>query len=122
MQRTLMKSKIHRASVTDANLAYRGSITIDSDLMDAADLVEFEHVHVVDVNNGARFETYVIEGNRGSGVICLNGAAARLVQPGDKVIIISYGIYDAAEVAAHSPSIVHVDESNRRFDAVTIGA
>jgi len=116
-----MKSKIHRATVTDANLAYRGSITIDRELMDAADLVEHEHVHVVDVDNGARFETYVIEGERGSGVICLNGAAARLVQPGDKVIVISYGIYDEAETAAHSPSIVHVDDSNRR-ETLSVGA
>ena len=121
MQRTLMKSKIHRATVTDANLNYRGSITIDRELMDAADLVEFEHVHVVDIDNGARFETYVIEGDRGSGVVCLNGAAARLVQPGDKVIVISYGIYDAAEVADHAPAIVHVDESNRWLDTLGVG-
>lgn len=119
MQRTMMKSKIHRATVTDANLNYRGSITIDRDLMDAADLLEFEKVHVVDIDNGARFETYVIEGPRGSGVICLNGAAARLVQPGDKVIVISYGIYDGSELAAYEPKIVHVDAENRRVADVT---
>jgi aspartate 1-decarboxylase len=113
MQRTMMKSKIHRATVTDADLNYRGSITIDRDLMDAADLLEFEQVHVVDVDNGARFETYVIEGPRGSGTICLNGAAARLVQRGDKVIVISYAVYPEAEFAAHEPLIVHVDEGNR---------
>ena len=112
MQRTMMKSKIHRATVTDANLNYRGSITVDRDLMDAADLLEFEQVHVVDIDNGARFETYVIEGERGSGVMCLNGAAARLVQPGDKIIVISYATYDAQELADHSPAIVHVDDEN----------
>jgi aspartate 1-decarboxylase len=113
MQRTMMKSKIHRATVTDADLHYRGSITIDKDLMTAADLLEYEHVHVVDIDNGARFETYVIEGPSGSGVICLNGAAARLVQKGDKVIVISYASYDAEELANHAPLVVHVDESNR---------
>jgi aspartate 1-decarboxylase len=112
MQRTMMKSKIHRATVTDADLNYRGSITIDRDLMDAAELLEFEQVHVVDIDNGARFETYVIEGPRGSGVICLNGAAARLVQRGDKVIVISYAGYSEAELAAHTPVVVHVDEQN----------
>ena len=116
MQRTMMKSKIHRATVTDADLNYRGSITIDRDLMDAADLLEFEQVHIVDVDNGARFETYVIEGPRGSGVICLNGAAARLVQRSDKVIIISYASYDAAELDSHSPTVVHVDDANRADD------
>ena len=113
MQRTMMKSKIHRATVTDANLHYRGSITIDRDLMDAADLLEFEQVHVVDIDNGARFETYVIEGERGSGVMCLNGAAARLVQPGDKIIVISYAAYSEAELAGYAPTIVHVDDDNR---------
>lgn len=113
MQRILMRSKIHRATVTEANLSYVGSITIDRDLMDAAGLMAYEQVHVVDVNNGARFETYVIEGPRSSGVICLNGAAARLVQPGDKVIIISYAVLDEAEVEAFAPKIVFVDDSNR---------
>ena len=115
MQRTMMRSKIHRAVVTDANLDYVGSITLDRDLMDAADLLEYEKVQVVDIDNGARFETYVIEGDRGSGTVCLNGAAARLVQRGDKVIVISYGIYDEGELADHRPTIVHVDETNSRI-------
>ena len=113
MLRTLMRTKIHRATVTDANLEYVGSITIDRDLMDAADLVTYEQVHVVDVNNGARFETYVIEGERGSGTICVNGAAARLVQRGDKVIVIAYGTLDEAEIADFQPRVVSVDESNQ---------
>jgi aspartate 1-decarboxylase len=113
VQRTMMKSKIHRASVTDANLNYRGSITIDRDLMDAADLLEYEKVQVANIDTGARFTTYVIEGERGSGTLCLNGAAARLAHVGDKVIVISYGIYDAGELADHRPRIVHVDENNR---------
>ena len=115
MQRTMMKSKIHRATVTDANLNYVGSITIDAELMEAADLLPYEHVHVVDVDNGARFETYVIEGLRGSGEICLNGAAARLVQPGDKVIVISYASYHGDELDQHEPTTVHVDNDNRQF-------
>jgi aspartate 1-decarboxylase len=114
MQRVMMRSKIHRATVTDANLHYVGSITIDRDLMDAADLVENEQVHVVDIDNGARLVTYVIEGERGSGTICLNGAAARLVQPGDKVIVIGYANVEEAELASFEPRIVHVDERNRR--------
>ena len=112
MNRTMMKSKIHRATVTDADLNYVGSITIDRGLMEAADLLEYEHVHVVNINNGARFETYVIEGERDSGTICLNGAAARLAQPGDKVIVISYAVYEAAELAGHQPKIVLVDDAN----------
>ena len=112
MKRTMMKSKIHRATVTDADLNYVGSITIDRGLMDAADLLEYEQVHVVNINNGARFETYVIEGEAGSGTICLNGAAARLAQPGDKVIVISYATYDEAELQGHEPKIVLVDASN----------
>ena len=108
-----MKSKIHRASVTDASLHYEGSVTIDRALMDAADLLEYEKVQVVDIDNGARFETYVIEGERGSGTICVNGAAARLVQPGDKVIVISYATVDKAEAASLQPVVVKVDESNR---------
>lgn len=114
MRRTMMKSKIHRATVTDANLAYVGSITIDRDLMDAADLLEFEQVHVLDIDNGARFETYAIEGERGTGTMCVNGAAARLVQPGDKIIVISYADYDEAELSAFSPIVVSVDESNAK--------
>ena len=113
MQRTMMKSKIHRARVTDANVNYVGSITIDAELMAAADLLPNEQVHVVDIDNGARFETYVIEGLAGSGEMCVNGAAARLVQPGDKVIVISYGIYEAAELESFEPVVVHVNEANR---------
>jgi aspartate 1-decarboxylase len=107
----MMKSKIHRATVTDANLHYVGSITIDRELMDLADMLENEQVHVLDIDNGARFETYVIPG--GPGQICLNGAAARLVQPGDKVIIITYGDYDDAELDGFLPRVVHVDQDNR---------
>ena len=113
MQRTMMKSKIHRATVTDANLNYVGSITIDRALMEAADLLPYEQVHVLDVDNGARFETYVIEGREGSGDMCVNGAAARLVQPGNKVIVISYGVYEEAELADHAPIAVHVTDDNR---------
>lgn len=113
MRRIMMKSKLHRATVTEANLEYVGSITIDRDLMDAADLLPNEKVQVVDNNNGARLETYVIEGPRGSGVICLNGAAARLVQPGDNVIIISYAELEDAEARAWEPTVVFVDEDNR---------
>ena len=108
----MMKSKIHRATVTDADLNYVGSITIDRGLMEAADLLEYEQVHVVNINNGARFETYVIEGERDSRTICLNGAAARLAQPGDKVIVISYATYNEAELQGHEPKIVLVDDVN----------
>jgi aspartate 1-decarboxylase len=110
----MMKSKVHRATVTDANLHYVGSITVDRDLMEAANLLEYEQVAVVDIDNGARLETYVIEGERGSGAICLNGAAARLVSPGDKVIIISYAEYDEAELEHYAPTIVHVDTANQQ--------
>ena len=113
MFRTMCKSKIHRATVTGADLNYVGSITIDPVLMEAADLLEYEQVQVVDINNGARFETYVIPGERGAGEICLNGAAARLVQPGDKVIVISYAQYDEAEMSGYRPTFVFVDEENR---------
>jgi aspartate 1-decarboxylase len=113
MMRTMCKSKIHRATVTGADLNYVGSITIDAELMEAAELREFEQVHVVNINNGARFETYVIRGEPGGGEICLNGAAARLVQPGDKVIVISYGQYDEAELAHFQPLFIFVDEENR---------
>jgi aspartate 1-decarboxylase len=116
MRRTMCKSKIHRATVTDANLAYEGSITLDPVLMEAADLLEYEQVHVVDINNGARFETYVIQGAAGSRDVVLNGAAARLVQPGDKVIIMSYASYEAAELEGFEPRIVFVDEENRIMD------
>ncbi|WCO66458.1 aspartate 1-decarboxylase [Iamia majanohamensis] len=119
MRRRMMKSKIHRATVTDADLHYVGSVTVDRDLMDAADLVEFEQVAVVDIDNGARLETYVIEGERGSRSVCLNGAAARLVSPGDKVIIISYGDYEDAELEGYEPRIVHVDTDNGLVDEET---
>jgi aspartate 1-decarboxylase len=119
MRRRMMKSKIHRATVTDANLHYVGSITVDRDLMDQADLLEYEQVAVVDIDNGARLETYVIAGERGSGDICLNGAAARLVARGDRVIIISYAEYDREELESYAPTIVHVDRANRQIDELT---
>ena len=113
MQRHLMKSKIHRATITSAELHYEGSLTVDEDLLDAADLAVHEEVQVVNVNNGARFSTYVIPGPRGSGVLQLNGAAARLGMPGDLVIVISYGAFDDQEAARHVPRVVFVDASNR---------
>ena len=113
MYRTMFKSKIHRATVTQADLHYVGSITIDADLMDAADLLPGEQVAVVDITNGARLETYVIEGDRGSGVIGINGAAAHLVNPGDLVIVISYASMPDAEAKAYLPKVVHVDSANR---------
>ena len=113
MLRTLMTSKIHRATVTQADLHYVGSVTIDPALTEAAGLVENEQVTIVDITNGHRLITYVIEGERGSGVIGINGAAAHLVAPGDLVIIIAYGQLDETEVSAHRPRVVHVDESNR---------
>ena len=113
MRRRMMKSKIHRMTVTDANLHYVGSITLDPDLLDLADIREWEQVVIVDIDNGARFETYAILGERGSGDCCLNGAAARLVQPGDKVIVITYGDYEDAELEDYEPTIVHVDGFNR---------
>lgn len=119
MFRTMMKSKLHRATVTEANLNYVGSITIDEDLMDAADLYENEKVQIVNNNNGARFETYVITGARGSGVICLNGAAARLVQPGDKVIIISYGMMTSEEAKSYKPVITILDDQNKALKVLT---
>jgi aspartate 1-decarboxylase len=113
VQRTMLKSKIHRATVTQADLHYVGSLTVDEDLMRAADLLPGEQVHVVDINNGARLETYVIQGPAGSGVIGINGAAARLVHPGDLVIIISYASLDDAEARTFAPRVVHVDAVNR---------
>jgi aspartate 1-decarboxylase len=113
MYRTMLKSKLHRATVTQADLHYVGSITIDADLMDAADLLAGEQVAVVDVTNGARLETYVIEGERGSGVIGINGAAAHLVHPGDLVIIISYAALPDVEAKAYEPTVVFVDPQNR---------
>jgi len=108
MQRTMLKSKIHRATVTDCDLHYVGSITIDHDLLVAADILEHEQVHVVDIDNGARFETYVIAGERGSGTMQVNGAAARLVHRGDTIIVFSYAAYDAAELERYEPRVVHV--------------
>lgn len=113
MQRHMFKSKIHRATITSADLHYEGSLTVDEDLLDAADLVTYEEIQVVNVHNGQRFTTYVIPGPRGSGVIQLNGAAARLGEPGDLVILISYGIYDDREARTVQPRVVHVDSRNR---------
>ncbi|MDK2800438.1 MAG: aspartate 1-decarboxylase [Clostridiales bacterium] len=109
----MMKGKIHRATVTEANLNYVGSITIDAALMEAAGILSNQKVQVVNNNNGERFETYVIPGKRDSGVICLNGAAARLAQPGDKIIIITYGWMDEREAIHYVPKVVFVDEKNR---------
>ena len=113
MLRTMLKSKIHRATVTQADLHYVGSVTVDEDLMEAADLLPGELVAIVDITNGARLETYVITGERGSGVLGINGAAAHLVHPGDLVILIAYGLMDNAEAAAHQPRVVFVDADNR---------
>lgn len=113
MFRTMMKSKIHRATVTEANLKYVGSITIDRDLIEAADILPNEKVQIVNNNNGARMETYVIPGEPGSGTICLNGAAARLVQVGDEVIIISYGIFTDEASRAYQPKVIFVDSANK---------
>jgi aspartate 1-decarboxylase len=115
MQRVMLKSKIHRATVTDSDLHYVGSITIDPDLLEAADILEHEQVHVVDVDNGARFETYTIPGRRGSGDMCVNGAAARLVHRGDTIIVISYGQYDEAELESYAPRVVHVQAGTNRI-------
>ena len=113
MLRTMMKSKIHRATVTQADLHYVGSVTVDEDLLDAADLLPGELVHIVDVTNGARLETYTIKGERGSGVIGINGAAAHLVHPGDIVILIAYAQLETAEALKLEPSVVFVDAGNR---------
>ena len=113
MLRTMMKSKIHRATVTQADLHYVGSVTVDEDLLDAADLLPGELVHIVDVTNGARLETYTIKGERGSGVIGINGAAAHLVHPGDVVILIAYALLETAEALKLEPSVVFVDAGNR---------
>ncbi len=113
MFRLMHKSKIHRATVTEANLNYAGSLTVDQDLLDAADILPNEKVSVVNINTGARFETYAIAGPRGSGVVCLNGAAARLGTPGDLVIIISYGLFTDEEARRLTPKVVKVDGANR---------
>ena len=117
MQRIMLKSKIHRATVTGADLQYEGSVTIDRDLMDAADIVSYEKVAVWNVTNGSRLETYAIEGQRGSGVICLNGAAARLVAPRDLVIIASFVNMENEAAIKHEPKLVFVDEQNRMLPA-----
>ena len=113
MRRTMLKSKIHRVTLTGSDLNYVGSITVDADLLEAADIREHELVHVLDVDNGARFETYTIEGPPGSGQVQVNGAAARLVHSGDKVIVVSYASYDEAELEAYEPRVVHVNADNR---------
>ncbi|MCP4641898.1 MAG: aspartate 1-decarboxylase [bacterium] len=110
---TMMRSKIHRATVTEADLHYVGSLTLDLDLMEAAGMLPFERVQVLNINNGARFETYVIEGERGSGVVCLNGPAARLGEAGDIIIALTYAMMDEAEAKTFTPNVVHVDADNR---------
>lgn len=120
MNRIMYHAKIHRATVTEANINYVGSITIDRVLLDASGILPFEQVHVVNVNNGARLETYVIEGEPGTGVICLNGAAARLAHPGDKVIIIAYAMMSDEEAKQLQPKVVLVDEKNRLVDGQNI--
>jgi len=112
MYRTMLKSKIHRATVTEADLNYTGSLTVDKDLLEAAEMLHFEQVQVVNINNGARFETYLIEGKRGSGTICVNGAAARLVQVGDRIIVFSYVGVDDEQARQWQPKIVLVGERN----------
>jgi aspartate 1-decarboxylase len=119
MQRVMLKSKIHRATVTECDLHYVGSITIDPDLLEAADIHEYEQVHVLDIDNGARFETYTIPGTRRSGDVKVNGAAARLVHAGDTVIVISYASYDEAELDRYEPRVVHVDRGNEIVDVDT---
>ncbi|MDR0807119.1 MAG: aspartate 1-decarboxylase [Enterobacteriaceae bacterium] len=113
MELTMLKSKIHRATVIQAELDYIGSITVDQDLLDASGILEYEKVQIVNINNGSRFETYTISGKRGSGLICLNGAAARHVQVGDKVIIMCYAQFSAEEARQHQPQVVFVDDENR---------
>ena len=116
LQRYFLKCKIHRATVTQADLNYVGSITIDEDLLDAAGMAEFENVHVLDITNGNRIETYIIKGERGSGEICINGAAAHLINEGHLVIIVAYCVLNETEVDSHKPIIVHVDEQNKIAD------
>ncbi len=116
MLRVMMKSKIHRATVTQADLHYEGSLTISGELMQAADILPYEMVHVYNVSNGERFETYALEGEAGTGIICLNGAAARKGAPGDLIIITTYATYEAAELQEHQPKVVMVDRHNRLKD------
>ncbi len=114
MQRTLLKSKIHRACITDANLNYEGSLTIDAELMEAADILPYEQIKIYNINNGARFDTYAITGPAGQGDICLNGAAARMGAPGDLIIIATYANFEQSEIAGHKPVVVLVDARNRK--------
>src|SRR3954447_18423499 len=116
MRRTMLKSKVHRATVTGSDLHYVGSITMDRELLEAADVLENELVHVLDVDNGARFETYTIAGERGSGTVQVNGAAARLVHTGDTVIVVSYASYDERELETYEPRVVHVNARNEIVD------
>ena len=118
MQRVMLKSKIHRATITGCDLHYVGSITIDSELLRAADILEHEQVHVLDIDNGARFETYTISGGPGSGAMQINGAAARLVHEGDTIIVVSYASYDAAELRHYEPRVVHVEAKTNRIVSV----
>lgn len=118
MQRYMLKSKIHRATITEANVDYIGSITIDSELMELANILENEKVHIVNIDNGVRLETYAIKGELGSGEICLNGAAAKLMNPGELVIILAYAVLDESEIEGWKPSIVFVDENNKPFPSV----
>jgi aspartate 1-decarboxylase len=118
MQRVMLKSKIHRATITGCDLHYVGSITIDHDLLEAADILEHEQVHVLDIDNGARFETYTIAGERGSGAMQINGAAARLVHRGDTIIVVSYAHYDQAELEHYEPRVVHVEARTNRIITV----
>jgi len=115
MQRVMLKSKIHRATITGCDLHYVGSITIDPDLLDGADILEHEQVHVLDIDNGARFETYTIAGERGSGTMQINGAAARLVHQGDTIIVVSYANYEQAELEHYEPRVVHVEANTNRI-------
>jgi len=118
MQRVMLKSKIHRATITACDLHYVGSITIDPNLLEAADVLEHEQVHVLDIDNGARFETYTIAGERGSGMMQVNGAAARMVHEGDTIIVISYASYDEHEIGRHQPRVVHVEAATNRIITV----
>ena len=118
MQRTMFKSKIHRAKVTHADLDYEGSVTIDADLLEAADLMEHEHVHIWNVTRGTRIETYTLKGEPGSGVVCINGAAAHQNRPGDLVIIASFAVYSEAEMLDYEPTVVLVDDQNRIVDPI----
>jgi aspartate 1-decarboxylase len=116
MKRTMLKSKVHRGTVTDSDLHYVGSITMDGDLLEAADILEHELVHVLDIDNGNRFETYTIAGRRASGDLIINGAAARLIHTGDTVIVVSYAEYEEEEIGSYEPKVVHVNGRNRIVD------